>query len=263
MATTQVLIVLDDSTFNPSMNQDDQVIGDEDASNEEFQTNKRKQTIGDEQPNVERTKKAKAWSEFEKVEKNGITKMKCNHCGSLLAYTKGSSEPKLEPAIVNGKYDHIRMQESIAHWILMHKHSFSIVEEAGLQGNTSFGRARKDDESENSFRKMVEKTERKVDKCIGSKQVSSSMVHCLHAAVLDPTKLTHRGCKEVFVAEQKVAAKEKDDEVNVVEEVVEVINTAKTVSAVTTTTATITTVDDVTLAQALMEIKSTKPKEKE
>nr|GEU56865.1 hypothetical protein [Tanacetum cinerariifolium] len=35
-----------------------------------------------------------------------------------------------------------------------------------------------------------------------------------------------------------------------------------TVSAATTTTATITTVDDITLAQALEEIKSTKPKEK-
>ncbi|GKE78503.1 hypothetical protein Tco_1544623, partial [Tanacetum coccineum] len=34
--------------------------------------------------------------------------------------------------------------------------------------------------------------------------------------------------EEVFVAEQEVAAKEKDDKVNVVEEVVEVINTAKT-----------------------------------
>ncbi|GJZ95346.1 hypothetical protein Tco_0667549 [Tanacetum coccineum] len=68
--------------------------------------------------------------------------------------------------------------------------------------------------------------------------------------------------EEVFVAEQEVAANEKDDEVNVVEEVVKVINTAKTVSAATTTTATITTVDDITLAQALMEIKSTKPKEK-
>ncbi|GKD93907.1 hypothetical protein Tco_1373744, partial [Tanacetum coccineum] len=48
----------------------------------------------------------------------------------------------------------------------------------------------------------------------------------------------------------------------------EVINTVKlitdvtTVSAATTTIATITTVDDITLAQALMEIKSTKPKEK-
>ncbi|GJT21163.1 hypothetical protein Tco_0891100 [Tanacetum coccineum] len=37
---------------------------------------------------------------------------------------------------------------------------------------------------------------------------------------------------------------------------------ATTVSAATTTTTTITTIDDITLAQALMEIKSTKPKEK-
>ncbi|GJX14374.1 hypothetical protein Tco_0206132 [Tanacetum coccineum] len=79
--------------------------------------------------------------------------------------------------------------------------------------------------------------------------------------------------EEVFVAEQ-----------DVVEEVVEVINTAKliidvaqvsaagdivstasaatTVSAATTTTATIKTVDDITLAQALEEMKSTKPKKK-
>ncbi|GKC75696.1 hypothetical protein Tco_1126470 [Tanacetum coccineum] len=89
---------------------------------------------------------------------------------------------------------------------------------------------------------------------------------------------------EVFVVEQEVVANKKNDEVHIVEEVVEVINTAKlitdaaqvsvagnvvstagdatTVSAATTTTATITTVDDITLAQALMEIKSTKPKEK-
>ncbi|GKA13809.1 reverse transcriptase domain-containing protein [Tanacetum coccineum] len=79
--------------------------------------------------------------------------------------------------------------------------------------------------------------------------------------------------EEVFVAEQ-----------DVVKEVVEVINTAKliidaaqvsvagdivstasiatTVSAATTTTATIKTVDDITLAQALEEMKSTKPKKK-
>ncbi|GJW77158.1 putative ribonuclease H-like domain-containing protein [Tanacetum coccineum] len=74
-------------------------------------------------------------------------------------------------------------------------------------------------------------------------------------------------------------------DVNVLDEVVEVINSAKlitdaaqvsaagnivstagdatTVSAATTTTATITTIDDITLAQALIEIKSRKPKEKE
>ncbi|GJX81507.1 hypothetical protein Tco_0330988 [Tanacetum coccineum] len=85
--------------------------------------------------------------------------------------------------------------------------------------------------------------------------------------------------EEVFVAEQEVA-----DEMEVVEEVVEVINIGKliidtaqvsaagdivsaasaatTVSAATTTTATIKTVDDITLAQALEEMKSTKPKKK-
>ncbi|GKB00850.1 putative ribonuclease H-like domain-containing protein [Tanacetum coccineum] len=84
--------------------------------------------------------------------------------------------------------------------------------------------------------------------------------------------------------ESLVVVKDVNNEVNVVEEVVEVINSAKlitdvaqvsvagnvvsiagdatTVSAATTTTATITIVDDITLAQALMEIKSIKPKEK-
>ncbi|GKD92960.1 hypothetical protein Tco_1372797, partial [Tanacetum coccineum] len=64
--------------------------------------------------------------------------------------------------------------------------------------------------------------------------------------------------EEVFFAEQ-----------DVVEEVIKVINTAKliidaptTVSAATITTATVKTVDDITLAQALEEMKSTKPKKK-
>ncbi|GKF38502.1 hypothetical protein Tco_0118563, partial [Tanacetum coccineum] len=69
--------------------------------------------------------------------------------------------------------------------------------------------------------------------------------------------------EEVFVGEQEVT-----------EEVVRVINTAKliidaaqdsaatTVSTATITTATIKTVDDITLAQALEEMKTTKPKKK-
>ncbi|GJS79764.1 hypothetical protein Tco_0729645 [Tanacetum coccineum] len=83
--------------------------------------------------------------------------------------------------------------------------------------------------------------------------------------------------EEVFVAKQEVA-----DEMEVVKEVVEVINTAKqiidatqvsaagdkvsTVSAATTvntaTTTTATTIDDITLAQVLEGMKSTKPKQK-
>ncbi|GJV40008.1 putative ribonuclease H-like domain-containing protein [Tanacetum coccineum] len=64
--------------------------------------------------------------------------------------------------------------------------------------------------------------------------------------------------EEVFVTEQEVAANKENDEGNVVSSV----GDATTVIAATTTTATITTVDDITLAQAFMEIKSTKPKEK-
>ncbi|GJV18896.1 hypothetical protein Tco_1367916 [Tanacetum coccineum] len=85
--------------------------------------------------------------------------------------------------------------------------------------------------------------------------------------------------EKVFVAEQEDVVKEVNDEVNVVEEVVEVINSAKliidaaqvsaagdivsTASAATTVSvATTTTADDITLAQVLEEMKSTKPKQK-
>ncbi|GKF33623.1 hypothetical protein Tco_0106823, partial [Tanacetum coccineum] len=81
--------------------------------------------------------------------------------------------------------------------------------------------------------------------------------------------------REVFVAEHEVAANKENDEVNVVEEVVEVITDAAQVSAAdnivstigdaTTVSAATTTTDDdgyITLAQALIEMKSTKPKNK-
>ncbi|GKB36250.1 hypothetical protein Tco_0881192 [Tanacetum coccineum] len=70
--------------------------------------------------------------------------------------------------------------------------------------------------------------------------------------------------EEVFVAEKEVV-------INVVEEVVEAINTAKlivdaaqvsTASATTTISVATTTTDDLTLAQALQELKITKPKVK-
>ncbi|GKG53769.1 hypothetical protein Tco_0555169, partial [Tanacetum coccineum] len=66
------------------------------------------------------------------------------------------------------------------------------------------------------------------------------------------------------VAEQEVVVKEVNDEVNVVEEVVEVISAASNVVSTVGSAATTTTDDDgyITLAQALIEIKSTKPKKK-
>ncbi|GJS07973.1 hypothetical protein Tco_0364769, partial [Tanacetum coccineum] len=105
----------------------------------------------------------------------------------------------------------------------------------------------------------------RIDAINGDKEITMVSVQNVDEEMFDVNVLDG---EEVFVAEQEVVANKENDEVNVVEEVVEVINTAKfitdatTVSAATTTTATITTVDDITLAQALMEIKSTKPKEK-
>ncbi|GKE04210.1 hypothetical protein Tco_1396228, partial [Tanacetum coccineum] len=63
----------------------------------------------------------------------------------------------------------------------------------------------------------------------------------------------------------RVAANEKDDELNVVEEVAEVINTATLITDTTTLSAATITTDydgDITFAQALIEMKSTKPKVK-
>ncbi|GKD64608.1 hypothetical protein Tco_1306716 [Tanacetum coccineum] len=93
-----------------------------------------------------------------------------------------------------------------------------------------------------------------------------------------------QGRINVINADDDITLVSVHDEMEVDEEVVEVINIAKliinaaqvsaagdkvsttsvatTVSAATTTTATITTVDDITLAQALEEMKSTKPKQK-
>ena len=36
------------------------------------------------------------------------------------------------PALVDGRFDMMKMRESMAHWILMHEHPFSIVEEEGF-----------------------------------------------------------------------------------------------------------------------------------
>lgn len=158
MSTTPDPIVIDDSTANPSKN----------GSDKESPTNKEKNATVDKPQKVERTKRASVWDEFERVDKNGIKKAKCNHCGSILQYNTsattttlrrhlnnhcskrnlimkrqgmlnfqpdgsnvGVNHPDLVPAIVNGKYDPMRMRESIAHWILMHEHSFSVVEEEG------------------------------------------------------------------------------------------------------------------------------------
>ncbi|GJX52790.1 hypothetical protein Tco_0281159 [Tanacetum coccineum] len=71
--------------------------------------------------------------------------------------------------------------------------------------------------------------------------------------------------EEVFVAEQEVAANKVNDEVNVVEDVSTAGNVVSTASDATAVSAATTTTDDdgdITLAQALIEMKSTKSKNK-
>ncbi|GJR03378.1 uncharacterized mitochondrial protein-like protein [Tanacetum coccineum] len=75
---------------------------------------------------------------------------------------------------------------------------------------------------------------------------------------LEKTKTTQHN----EIASLKRRVKKLEKKISAVGNVVSTAGDAPTVSAATTTTATITTDDDITLAQALMEIKSTKPKEK-
>ncbi|GJX63973.1 hypothetical protein Tco_0298316 [Tanacetum coccineum] len=89
---------------------------------------------------------------------------------------------------------------------------------------------------------------------------------------LEKTKTTQHN--EIVSLKRRVKNLKDRIEQEVVEEVVGVINTAKliidvsqdsvatTVSSATTTTSTIKTIDDITLAQALEEMKNTKPKKK-
>ncbi|GJV36147.1 hypothetical protein Tco_1408624 [Tanacetum coccineum] len=112
-------------------------------------------------------------------------------------------------------------------------------------------------EKKNSLGKDASKQWR-IDAIDGDEEITMVSVQNVDEEMFDVNVLDG---EEVFVAEQEVVVKDVNNEVNVVEEVVEVINSAKLinddaqVSAATKTTSTITTVDDITLAQALMEIK--------
>ncbi|GJV74247.1 hypothetical protein Tco_1494242 [Tanacetum coccineum] len=116
-------------------------------------------------------------------------------------------------------------------------------------------------DNEESLGEDASKQER-IDAIDADEEITLVSVQNIDEEIFDVNALDG---EEVFIAEQEVAANEKDNKVNVVEEVVEVINTAKVITNATTVSATTTTTDDdddITLAQALIEMKSTKPKNK-
>ncbi|KAK4429112.1 hypothetical protein Salat_1211400 [Sesamum alatum] len=49
-----------------------------------------------------------------------------------LGFITSSMDPSSCPSLYSGKFDMEQMKESLAHWIIMHEHPFSIVEEDGL-----------------------------------------------------------------------------------------------------------------------------------
>ncbi|KAK4438297.1 hypothetical protein Salat_0164000 [Sesamum alatum] len=46
-----------------------------------------------------------------------------------LGFVSSSVDPTACPSLYVGKFDMEKMKESVAHWIMMHEHPFSIVEE--------------------------------------------------------------------------------------------------------------------------------------
>ncbi|OMP03692.1 putative Zinc finger, BED-type [Corchorus olitorius] len=114
-----------------------------------------------------RQKTSKCWSEMKETSlPDGTQKAQCIHCKkklSILAsgctshltrHLKGclkrkiylnqqkkinfqpeqadTSNVQLMPTLIDGKFDMGRMRESVAQWIMMHEHPFSIVEEEGF-----------------------------------------------------------------------------------------------------------------------------------
>ncbi|KAK4428438.1 hypothetical protein Salat_1143400 [Sesamum alatum] len=49
-----------------------------------------------------------------------------------LGFVSSSVDPSACPSLYVGKFDIEKMKESVAHWIMMHEHPFSIVEEEGF-----------------------------------------------------------------------------------------------------------------------------------
>ncbi|KAK1384382.1 hypothetical protein POM88_022117 [Heracleum sosnowskyi] len=109
-----------------------------------------------------RKKTSAVWGDFVVIKlSNGIQKAQCKYCSEKLAYKSGGpttpylnhgktclkkkmalqNQKRLQfgPAVCkmeiaplsDGKYDHSRQREAVAHWILMHEKPFYVVEETG------------------------------------------------------------------------------------------------------------------------------------
>ncbi|KAL0412949.1 UNVERIFIED_CONTAM: Zinc finger BED domain-containing protein RICESLEEPER 2 [Sesamum radiatum] len=122
-------------------------------------------------PEAKRQKKSTVWLEFKDVtDADGTVKISCNRCKKMFAKSKGnpttqlhrhlqhcanhlrakamkerensmqtqlgfmasSVDPASHPALQDEQFNMKAMKESLAHWIMMHEKSFSVVEEEGF-----------------------------------------------------------------------------------------------------------------------------------
>ncbi|XP_071916286.1 zinc finger BED domain-containing protein RICESLEEPER 2-like [Coffea arabica] len=113
-----------------------------------------------------RNKTSEAWEDFDDLEENGIYYAICKHCSKKLnrgktkqtssmwrhrencsvrkaKLRKAEQQTKINfqqanerfptvPSLHTGKFDMEAMREAAAHWILMHEHPFTILEEEGF-----------------------------------------------------------------------------------------------------------------------------------
>ncbi|GKF84038.1 hypothetical protein Tco_0248936, partial [Tanacetum coccineum] len=104
----------------------------------------------------------------------------------------------------------------------------------------------------------LEKTKTSQHKEIASLKRRVKKLEKLNRILYDEESLGEDASKQ-----RRIDAIDADEEITLVSAARDKVSTASTTtttSATTTTTATITTVDDITLAQAIEEMKSTKPK---
>ncbi|KAH7681478.1 Tam3-transposase (Ac family) protein [Dioscorea alata] len=141
-----------------------------DLQNGNSETRRRLAAEGEEDEGNEkkRAKTSTVWMEFKEITlADGSKKGECVHCKRRLAISASKSTTQfkrhlstclkrkiyqnqqqrisfkpieagsssgigMSPALTNGKFDMVKMREGAAHWILMHEHPFSIMEEEGF-----------------------------------------------------------------------------------------------------------------------------------
>ncbi|XP_022715071.1 zinc finger BED domain-containing protein RICESLEEPER 4-like [Durio zibethinus] len=79
-----------------------------------------------------RQKTSAVWLEFKEVTLSDGSKKEKSTTNDQLSAVNTCGDVQILPALTDGKFDMVKMREAAAHWILMHEHPFSIIEEEGF-----------------------------------------------------------------------------------------------------------------------------------